>query len=340
MKSINTIERLVTAEIRKRKRYKELNNLYLSKNPEDLIKFYFSFNSDKEIIDWLSKRRMEKQHVVVYNMPKNNQANIIAIIPTTDVNGEKAKRMKELLKDIPIIFNDTKSEYWSLAQSVNYAYDYAKKHYDFVWAIIANDDITDMDDIQKLKDKLKLMPLKDLTVVTVNKSLGGCAVYVPSSLKKILIKTKLLPKEVIDIHNISHKFSADALPITAKPMTSLGYWKDLLFYTQITSEYHNTGDFFIVNSLSPLFENNKIFDENYLNECEDVDLVLRANGITSYEFSFPWKRIRKTGDFYTEHIRFKVKSAEGGSLGTGYLRHLKSIVSRIYFNYKWDELLS
>ena len=298
---------------------KTLSKLYSSNNYKDLKKFYSSFDSDKELLGWASKRRMKKQHIKVYNPSRTKSTNIIAIIPTTDVNGAKAKRIKELLKGIPILFNDTKGEYWSLAQSVNYTYVYAKKKFKFNWVIIANDDITVMDDIKKLQQILSATP-SDVALVTVKKSLGSVAIYKPNWIRSLI--NPFLPKIMRDVYIISKKFNATIIPITKKRFSSFGYWKDLILYDKLTKSYQNPGDFFIINPKSLLFKDNIILDENYINECEDVDLMLRA-----------------VSNFYkTISIDFKTTSSEGGSLGAGSLRNMKSIISRTYFYKKWARL--
>ncbi len=246
-----------------------LNMLYTSNNEQDLIKFYNSFNNKDELIIWLKQRRMQEHSIKIFNEDKPKD--LVAVILTKDINSKFALRIRELFNDIPIIFNDTKSDIWNFAQSVNYAYKIAIKQFNPKWIIICNDDIAEAEPIQKLKQQLDKVVDKELVLVKHNHS-NTIHFAKPSLIRKALMKMGKMDKEITEIYS---KLNVEIMPIPNKRKI------DILMYKSVSEKFENSSDFYIINRTFGV-----PYDDTFLNEAEDVDLSFRLkNNITQINYT-------------------------------------------------------
>jgi hypothetical protein len=93
-----------------------------------------------------------------------------------------------------------------------------------------------------------------------------------------------------------------------------------LFYKNIRSILITRGTFGIFSSILIEKMHFEPFDENYINDYEDVDFSMRISN--NYEL-----------------INFKIGSFKGSSLGHGNLRFKRDISNLAYFNYKYAKIL-
>ena len=121
----------------------KLNNLFISKNLEDIIKFYSYFKTAEELIVW-SKRRPHGR-AKIYEVSGDKE--IIVVIPTADYNGEYAKNCREnIFNGLQMAFVDSGEKgdpYFNYSRNCNIGIEHALK-YNPKWIILSNDDVLDL----------------------------------------------------------------------------------------------------------------------------------------------------------------------------------------------------
>ena len=128
----------------------ELNRLFTSKNVDDVIKFYDHFDTPEQLIEWMKNRPGAPMKIYEVEGDKD----IVIVIPTANHEGEFAKNCaNNIFKGQQIVFVESNGPFFNYARSCNYGLKYALR-YKPSWVVISNDDITKIDPMSLLKNKL------------------------------------------------------------------------------------------------------------------------------------------------------------------------------------------
>lgn len=281
----------------------ELDNLYFSKNVNDIIKFYHCFSDIKDMIKWARSRPTPK--INIYEREGNSE--ILFVIPTPNVKDKLTENLTKSLGNFHIVYSESNGRYFNYAKSVNYAIKEALK-YNPKWIIIMNNDIIIEDDINKLYLQLLNIDSKKVSAVigAGGKDIFGLCKF--NVLFHLLRVTKYKYK-----YEILRKFKVKYYKLL--PMRSFR----LICYPPVVS-VRNLAFFGEIVIVSPYYisrNNGMLFDETYINGMEDDDLLLNIILKESYA-----------------KVYFKFKHLVGQSLGTSEPRHLRDLFNKIYFNYK------
>jgi len=95
----------------------------------------------------------------------------------------------------------------------------------------------------------------------------------------------------------------------------------------VTEKYKltNVGDFIIFSGNLIKKNNFDLYDENYINGTEDLDLSLYL----------------KISNSRVNTIRFKIGSSFGGTIGSHTSnRSIRELLNLVYFNLKWEKFLN
>jgi hypothetical protein len=137
-----------------------LNNLFMSNDPKDILRFYDFFDNRDQLIKWMKDRPKGNYRIVEFNRDEND---IIVVIPTIDVNGKFAKTCRDdIFKGLLIIFVESGigNYYFNYAHNCNAGIKKAME-YNPKWIILSNDDMYKIDDVEVLVNELsKLDPEK------------------------------------------------------------------------------------------------------------------------------------------------------------------------------------
>jgi hypothetical protein len=294
-----------------------LNNLFMSNDLKDILRFYDYFDNRDQLIKWMKERPKGNYRIVEFN---NDENDIIVVIPTMDVNGKFANTCRdEIFKGLHIIFVESGigNYYFNYAHNCNAGIKKALG-YNPKWIVLSNDDMYKIDDVEVLVNELsKLDPEKIDCVFTSETrhhsyfiNIGKPRIYT-SILRRIIrhkewkIKEKIFKKYEIYLYSGGFK---------NKFLTNL-FLKNLVRFI-ITSAF----GIFSGNFIKKI--GNNLFDETYINGVEDVDLSLII--IYNYKFSF---------------INYKIGDYIGMSLGHAsswpHPRAIREFASWAYFNKKF-----
>jgi len=295
-----------------------LNNLFMSNDPKDILRFYDFFDNRDQLIKWMMERPKGNYRSVEFNKDEND---IIVVIPTMDVNGKFAKTCRdEIFKGLHIIFVESGigNYYFNYAHNCNAGIKKAME-YKPKWIILSNDDMYKIDDIKVLKNELENLNKKNIDIIlndppkilkigkpTIIRNIINIF-YNSNTRNKIKLEKYIIKKFKIKIYSIAS-----------------GSYKDKLLYNNIYTFYSMGflyGTFTILNFRIVKNYNGNLFDETYINGLEDIDFFLRIN----------MKEVSKA------YIKFKIGTIGGLSLGkVGSIRTMREIINNIYFNYKFE----
>ena len=142
----------------------ELNRLFTSKNPEDVIRFYDHFDTAEQLIEWMENRPSAPMKIFEIEGDKD----IVVVIPTADHNGELAKNCADkIFKGQQIIFVESNGPFFNYSRSSNFGIKYSLK-YGPEWIVLSNDDVDSSDDMNKLKLELSKIDKDDTSLVLPN----------------------------------------------------------------------------------------------------------------------------------------------------------------------------
>jgi len=68
-----------------------LNNLFMSNDPKNILRFYDYFENRDQLIKWMKERPKGNYRIVKFNKEEND---IIVVIPTIDENRKFAKDLQ------------------------------------------------------------------------------------------------------------------------------------------------------------------------------------------------------------------------------------------------------
>jgi len=144
-----------------------LNNLFMSNDPKDILRFYDYFENRDQLIKWMKERPKGNYRIVEFN---NEENDIIVVIPTMDINGKFAKTCRdEIFKGLHIIFVESGmgNYYFNYAHNCNAGIKKAME-YNPKWIILLNDDMYKIHDIKVLKNELDNLNKKHRYYIIIN----------------------------------------------------------------------------------------------------------------------------------------------------------------------------
>jgi len=290
-----------------------LNNLFMSKDPKDILRFYDFFENRDQLIKWMKDRPKGNYRIVEFNKDEND---IIVVIPTMDVNGKFAKTCRdEIFKGLHIIFVESGvgNYYFNYAHNCNAGIKKAIE-YNPKWIVLSNDDMYKINDVEVLKKELGKLDNKKVDIVFLE---NGDYYSEPLYFGKKTWGYKLYRYIVDrDLLKIFKKFKIDYF------YAFYNFKSSLVFKKVPNTDFINTAAFGIFSSnYLKKFEN--IYDDTYINEFEDTDFSFRS----------------KLENANTAFIKYRIGAIRGGTLGVDRARGLRSVASRAYFNYKYSNLL-
>jgi len=298
-----------------------LNNLFMSNNPKDILRFYDFFENRDQLIKWMMERPKGNYRIVEFNSDEND---IIVVIPTIDVNGKFAKTCREeIFKGLHIIFVESGigNYYFNYAHNCNAGIKKALE-YNPKWIILSNDDIYKIDDVEILKNELRKLNHENIDVVLLDPP-KKLIIGKPTIIRTILyfiynknlrnkIRIEKYFKKKFKLNNYYTIIGGDGLDV-------------ILFkylYTFLPVGYY--GYLFIFSSKMLKNYSANLFDETYINGSEDADL----------NFNFGMQK------FSRGFIKFKIGYLKGTNLGKyGSVRSIREVANNIYFNFKFEDFI-
>jgi hypothetical protein len=288
------------------------NRLFVSKNLVDILEFYRSFESNEEVLEWMRER--PKGACFLHEIEGDKE--IVVVIPTADFNGNYAKNCREtIFKKLQIIFvesGEIGDPFFNFAHSVNIGISKALT-YNPKWVIVSNDDMFQLDPIEKLVSEIRKINENDIDAIFITESPHHSVVSElaePRFIRKFF--HWLYPNKVFRyLINLEDKFNVKYLSVSKSSLFGLIFFKKGYRFIQGM-------DFFVISAKYSMINEGNLFDETFINTYEDVDLSLRlsfnAHRIATVDF--------RIGDYY------------GKSLGKVRDRMLRDLTGEIYMNYK------
>lgn len=288
----------------------DLLDLFLSKYPTDLVKFYQYFNDRNDLIEWMSN--FPKSDIQVTET--DGDPKISVIVPTIDSNSKFADNCRNyLFKSLRIIFVESGKEgYFNLSRAYNEGIKEALKSKP-EWIVVSNDDMAAIDSPEVLVKQLEQIEKNDSMFILPSSKTSGYKKALGKWVLPVPILLSLLNRYELTRHNLEKKFGVH--------LKMIGQSSD--FYSKFfATRYYLPiiGDFGIFNSR--LFSSNKgeFFDQNFLAGVEDLDLSLRLHlkGISP------------------KYIDYRIEGIGKQTQGTGWSRWLRDISNFAYLNYKLE----
>jgi hypothetical protein len=242
---------------------------------------------------------------------------IIVVIPTADFNGKFAKACRDdIFKGLHIIFVQSgglEDYYFNIAHNCNAGIKKALE-YNPKWIILSNDDMYKIDDVDVLKNELAKLDNKKVDIVFLEK---GNYYSIPMYFGKKTWKYKLyMYMRERDSAKLDKKFKIDYL------YAFYNFKSSFVFKKVPNTDFINTVAFGIFSSnYLKKFEN--IYNDTYINESEDTDFSFRS----------------KLENANTAFIKYRIGVFIGSTFGIDKARHLRSVASIAYLNYKYSNLL-
>jgi len=301
-----------------------LNNLFTSKDPKDILRFYDFFDNRDQLIKWMKERPKSNYRIVEFNNDKND---IIVVIPTVDVNGKFAKVCRnEIFNELHIIFVESGigNYYFNYAHNCNAGIKKAME-YNPKWIVLSNDDMYKIDDVEVLINELSKLDNKKVDIVFPFPEKGdwySIPLFLGKKTWRYEIYRYIRGKEFAKLYR---KFEVDYFTAYYNHKFQLVFKKilELVFKKIPNTDFVNIGDIGIFSSnYTKKFEN--IFDDTYINDTEDVDFSFRS----------------KLKNANTKYIKYKIGEIGGATLGTNIARGLRNVASKAYFNYKYADILN
>lgn len=300
------------------------NSYFTSNDPKKIIEFYKGFENREQLIQWMKERPKGVAQILEIEGDKD----IIVVIPTADFNGKYAKECREnIFRGLHIIFvesGEVPDPYFNYAHNCNVGIKKAME-YKPKWIVLSNDDMYKIDDVAKLIKELKSINENEISAVYAKPSIyHTVALYV--SRRGILQNLYSLSRNELYISKILDKFQIQ-YTIWAKENERhseiRAFLKAIIAKKIKGSEFTNSQSFGIYSSAFVRKRSNLLFDENYVNSTEEVDI--------SY-----YIKISKTP---CRIINYQIGDYVGSTLGIGIKRRLKIILGDTYFINKYLETL-
>ena len=297
----------------------DLNRLFISHDPHDLIKFYSSFEDSKSLIDWMKNRPSGRAII----QPVDGNRDIVVVIPTADFNGKLASSCRDVFRGLQIVFVESGigGPYFNYSRNCNLGLSHALR-YNPKWIVLSNDDVIQIDNISALVNGLSNTNHLASDVVFAQPPGRHHSYFLGIARNSYLMAI------------VRSTYARNALYALAA-----GYWRrqiqiekqfqaDLViadqrarfsFLYKILFRFLNGAAFSIFNADFVRKSYGRLFDETYINGVEDVDLFLQfAHSNSHYSF-----------------VNFKIGTMTGASLGGWNIaRRFRNIANEAYLNYK------
>lgn len=291
-----------------------LYDLYASSNVNDIYDFYDLLNSQKDVIDFLTKYPTSEPTGIV-EVP--GDTSIAVVIPTKSAENKFCETCRKIYKGMTILFVESgDSNFFRLEHNVNIGFEAARRC-DPEWLIYSNDDMILIDAPETLRSQLDqwdssedvlLLAMGDGQGVSVDTGIFSetpftwslCYQPISSSIRKMFkIRKKLEQRYFVRQLNINR---------LSNLVSRAGFFNLILPYV-------NLGAFGVFSRSMMERYQYRIFDELFLNWHEDQDVSL--SNITR-----------------SAKINYRIGTYPGQTLGTGERRYLRGIVSDIYLDFK------
>ncbi|MEM0136498.1 MAG: hypothetical protein QXU18_14930 [Thermoplasmatales archaeon] len=304
------------------------NNYFTSNDPEKIIEFYNGFENRAQLIQWMKERPKGISNIT--EVPGDKE--VIVVIPTADINGKYARECKEnIFNGLHIIFVDSgeyKDPYFNFGHTCNVGIRKAME-YNPKWVVLSNDDMIKIDETNILIRSLKEMDYESVNVVLTKNNIQNST---PTVVCHLNFFGKLVV-EIFSITNLQNVLHEIKLFIKINKVNAsfgnkliiLGAEGNRFFRKFFKADYTyvNFQSFGIFSSKF-IKDNETLFDETYINAHEDQDLAI--------QLSFEPTKIA-----YTD---FHINGIGGVSLGSNFVRGLRTVASDSYFNNKWKAKFS
>ena len=254
------------------------NNLFTSNNPDDVIKFYESFQSRDDLIEWMRER--PKGVANIYEVDGDKE--IIVVIPTADFNGRYAKECREkIFKGLHIVFvesGEVPDPYFNYAHNCNVGIKKAME-YKPKWIVVSNDDMKAKSPPEILKEELRNFSNFDYDAVLVND---------PNVSLKIYVATRTFMTKFLDFFYNKRRNDYYMKGFAILEKFGLKYYfvgnRSSLFYHRIT-DFINVGAFCCYSSIYCESVQGELYDETFINSTEDYKQgILLSTNRKGYAF--------------------------------------------------------
>ena len=268
---------------------------------------------------------LEDNTNVLYKSTNEYNKDIVIVIPTANHEGEFAKNCaNSIFKGQQIVFVESNGPFFNYARSGNYGLKYALK-YNPKWIILSNDDILHSDPIDKLTRSLSSVDYNTPILAIVKQDRWN-----KFSFRKRSVLFDFYEK--FNSHsnyvNIINKFYITNVPFSFSSHYNLKGRIRTIIIKLLTKEIFNinfSGDFIIFSERAILDitkQYGSIFDETFINCCEDSDLYIRTILLS----------------ITPVNLDFNLKADIGGSLGQSKSKNMRGIVSLCYLDQKFKRV--
>lgn len=292
------------------------NNLFTSNNPDDIMKFYESFQTRDDLIGWMKER--PKGAAYIREVEGTND--IVVVIPTADFDGKYAKECREdIFNGLHIIFvesGEVPDPYFNYSHNVNVGIKKAME-YKPKWVVFMNDDIYKIDGINVLTHQLMNLPSNEMCFLHLEPPGNYYSYWAyigrPAFIRWLFYLWNRYLRLRIRLERKMKKKKFGLRYLTFG--TNIPY----RFLVKHEGKIRNVGAVLILSSSLAKAMGGMIYDENFVNGAEDVDFSLRAldEKIPSYS------------------INFRLGTYMGASLGKhASCRTLREVANIAYLNFK------
>lgn len=295
------------------------NNLFMSDRKEDLECFYDSFRNRDQLIGWMRER--PKGYAGIYEFDGNKE--IVVVIPTPDINGKFALECRNsIFKGLQIIFvesGEIKDFYFNYAHNSNLGVKHALR-YNPKWIVLSNDDVYRIDDVSVLVRELNKINEKTYNSVftipsryhSYRTTIGEQRLIFYDLLYPILSRKIYLENKANNIRKYLKKFNVKTtLFWPTKKLLKLLLFKRSYSFTM-------TSAFSIFSSQFVIDNNEKLFDETFINGVEDWLLSLNLSRNPEHNAVINYR----IGDYIGSTF-----NQQGGNI-----RNLRNIVNLVYLD--------
>jgi hypothetical protein len=291
------------------------NNLFTSSTPDDIIKFYESFQTRDDLIGWMKERPKGAAYIHEVEGTKD----IVVVIPTADFNGKYAKECREnIFKGLHIIFvesGEVPDPYFNYAHNCNIGIRKAME-YDPKWIVVSNDDNEKVDSVEDLREALEIG----------SRNAEGVLFSLP--IRKFddtyaLVSKRTLRRNALVI--LSGKHERKRLALEKKFGIDYVIGSDFLpyrFFYIRRYRLRGIGNFAIFSTEILRSRQEILFDETYINGGEDIDLS--------------WHLIQSGSRW--GFLNYRIGNIGGATLGPYNIkRKMRGLLNDCYLNYKIEK---
>lgn len=328
------------------------NNLFTSGSLGDIFEFYNSFSNREQLILWMSERPQGVANI--YEV--EGQKDIIIVIPTADYFGKFARTCREeIFAGAHIIFVESGGKedyYFNYARNCNLGIRKAME-YNPKWVVLSGDDMYKIDDISVLRSELKEIdpnstntvvietaayhsipsrmteanPLNYLLTSIFNRCTrkGHLKELKEEFLRALLNQPKPMSFKFRMMSKFFSRIAKESLMLEfrrkfkmnkiARPLSND---KMKFYYKKGGEEFISLTDFQIYSANFIRKKKNVVFDETFINACEDWDISLELREETANQ----------------KKVNFRIGDLIGSTLGQRADRYLRNFAGYIYLNHK------